>query len=211
MNHNSHQTINNLEEEHQQTIRKLNRETDWLAVFPEAKEAIITKTNEFLKEAEIHGSLLKQHLSPLQKANYQEFDKYFFEQLYTAKHAPHIVEAYQHILRWNRTVEKQQLTPTPQPTSTHRYTVTDSDIETAKNIPIDELFEQDGHQLKRSSFNFVTLCPFHDEKTPSCTLYTNDNQYHCFGCQAHGDTIEYVKQTRNLDFIQAVKYLINKP
>ena len=54
----------------------------------------------------------------------------------------------------------------------------------------------------------VGLCPFHNEKSGSFTLY--DDHYYCFGCQARGDAIEYVKQTEGLGFIDSLKFLANK-
>ena len=54
----------------------------------------------------------------------------------------------------------------------------------------------------------VGLCPFHNEKSGSFTLY--DDHYYCFGCQARGDAIEYVKQTEGLGFIDSLKFLAQK-
>lgn len=52
------------------------------------------------------------------------------------------------------------------------------------------------------------LCPFHDEKTPSFTIF--DNHYFCFGCRAHGDAIDYMRKTRGMGFMEALKYLADK-
>ncbi len=54
----------------------------------------------------------------------------------------------------------------------------------------------------------VGLCPFHNEKSGSFTLY--DDHYYCFGCQARGDAIEYIKQTEGLGFIDSLKFLAQK-
>ena len=54
----------------------------------------------------------------------------------------------------------------------------------------------------------VGLCPFHNEKSGSFTLY--DDHYYCFGCQARGDAIEYVRQTEGLGYIDSLKYLAQK-
>ena len=52
------------------------------------------------------------------------------------------------------------------------------------------------------------LCPFHEEKTPSFVIYTEDNQYHCFGCGVHGrGAISFIMQYKNLNFIGAINFL----
>lgn len=61
--------------------------------------------------------------------------------------------------------------------------------------------------LKKKGVNFVGLCPFHDEKTASFTVSTNKEIFHCFGCGATGDVIDFVQKYYNLDFLQAMKHL----
>ena len=53
--------------------------------------------------------------------------------------------------------------------------------------------------LIRSGSNYKCLCPFHSEKTPSCTVYTGTQSFYCFGCGAGGDVITFTKQIDNLD------------
>ena len=59
--------------------------------------------------------------------------------------------------------------------------------------------------LKRTGVNHKGLCPFHEEKTPSFTVYASS--FHCFGCGVHGDIIEFVKQYYQLDFVEALEKL----
>jgi DNA primase len=54
----------------------------------------------------------------------------------------------------------------------------------------------------------VGCCPFHAEKSPSFYIY--DDRYHCFGCKANGDAIEFVRQSQGLSFIETLKYLAGK-
>lgn len=51
----------------------------------------------------------------------------------------------------------------------------------------------------------MALCPFHNERHPSCKLY--EDHYYCFGCQAHGDVIRLVQELFGLRAIEAVKQL----
>lgn len=59
--------------------------------------------------------------------------------------------------------------------------------------------------LKRRGKNLVGLCPFHNEKTPSFTVYPESRSFYCFGCGAGGDVISFVRRMENLDYIEAVK------
>jgi DNA primase len=64
--------------------------------------------------------------------------------------------------------------------------------------------------LKRVGHRFQGLCPFHAEKTPSFSVNAEENLYYCFGCQAKGDVITFVRETEHLDFVGAVEYLATK-
>lgn len=61
--------------------------------------------------------------------------------------------------------------------------------------------------MKKAGVNFVCLCPFHNEKTPSCHIYTDSQSFYCFGCGAGGDVITFVRMAENLDYIESVKHL----
>lgn len=54
------------------------------------------------------------------------------------------------------------------------------------------------------------LCPFHNEKTPSFTIYTDSQSFYCFGCGAGGDAITFVRRIENLDYVEAVKVLADR-
>ncbi len=61
--------------------------------------------------------------------------------------------------------------------------------------------------LKRVGRRFQGLCPFHSERTPSFSVNAEEGLYYCFGCQAHGDAITFVRETEGLDFADAVERL----
>lgn len=61
--------------------------------------------------------------------------------------------------------------------------------------------------LKRRGKTLVGLCPFHNEKTPSFTVYPESRSFYCFGCGAGGDVISFVRRIDNLDYVEAVKAL----
>jgi len=64
--------------------------------------------------------------------------------------------------------------------------------------------------LKRRGKNLVGLCPFHNEKTPSFTVYPETASYYCFGCGAGGEVINFIRNIENLDFMEAVKLLADR-
>ncbi|SNT15673.1 DNA primase [Noviherbaspirillum humi] len=62
-------------------------------------------------------------------------------------------------------------------------------------------------QLKKGGANFMGLCPFHNEKSPSFTVSPTKQFYHCFGCGAHGTAIGFLIEFSGLGFVEAVKDL----
>ncbi|MCT0476979.1 DNA primase [Lactococcus cremoris] len=63
--------------------------------------------------------------------------------------------------------------------------------------------------LSRTGKNYIGLCPFHGEKTPSFNVNVEKGFYHCFGCGRSGDAIEFLKEYNQVGFIDAVKELAN--
>ena len=64
--------------------------------------------------------------------------------------------------------------------------------------------------LKRTGRDYICLCPFHNEKTPSCHIHPDKEFFHCFGCGAGGDVITFVMKYHNLDYWEAVKMLAER-
>jgi len=62
-------------------------------------------------------------------------------------------------------------------------------------------------QLKKGGANYMGLCPFHNEKSPSFTVSPTKQFYHCFGCGAHGTAIGFLIEYSGLGFVEAVKEL----
>jgi len=60
-------------------------------------------------------------------------------------------------------------------------------------------------QLRKVGKNYVGLCPFHTEKTPSFTISPDKQLYHCFGCGAGGNIFNFVMQFEKVSFFEAVK------
>ena len=64
--------------------------------------------------------------------------------------------------------------------------------------------------LKRSGSNYMGLCPFHSEKTPSFSVSPSKGIFKCFGCGVGGDVITFIMKRENLGFREAVEFLADK-
>ena len=64
--------------------------------------------------------------------------------------------------------------------------------------------------LKRAGSNFSGLCPFHNEKTPSFTVFPATKSCYCFGCGSGGDVITFIMRTENLDYVEALEFLAGR-
>ena len=65
-------------------------------------------------------------------------------------------------------------------------------------------------QLTRRGRNFLGLCPFHEEKTPSFNVNPDRQFYHCFGCGVGGDVFKFIQEIDRVTFVEAVKFLAER-
>ena len=68
-----------------------------------------------------------------------------------------------------------------------------------------DLLRQDGLKLQRVGSEWKTLCPFHDEKTPSLSIDPKKNLYYCFGCGAKGDAVTWLTDYRKMTMADALQ------
>lgn len=64
--------------------------------------------------------------------------------------------------------------------------------------------------LRRRGRTLSGLCPFHSEKSPSFTVYPENQSFYCFGCGAGGDVISFIRRIENLDYMEAVRLLAQR-
>jgi CHC2-type zinc finger protein len=74
-------------------------------------------------------------------------------------------------------------------------------------LPLVEEFQRDGHDLRKVGSRFVTKCPFHRERTPSCCVSPNKGRFHCFGCGVDGSVIDYHVLKRGITPAEAIAEL----
>lgn len=86
------------------------------------------------------------------------------------------------------------------------FLTTDEVNELKTSVNIADLISQ-YVALSRNGKNYLGLCPFHSEKTPSFNVNAEKGFYHCFGCGKSGDVIEFLKEYKQIGFVDAVKEL----
>lgn len=65
-------------------------------------------------------------------------------------------------------------------------------------------------KLQRAGASYKALCPFHEERSPSFVIQRGDSHYHCFGCGAHGDAIQFLMTHLRMSFVEAVEHLAER-
>jgi len=76
---------------------------------------------------------------------------------------------------------------------------------------ITETIRNEGINFKQRGRDLWACCPFHLDKHPSMKINMEQQTFHCWGCGAHGDVIDFIQKFHNLDFKDALKYLGMKP
>lgn len=89
-------------------------------------------------------------------------------------------------------------------------TYTKESLETLR-VKVDLIDLLSAHvDLKRQGAVYKALCPFHDEKSPSFSVQKGARHYHCFGCGAHGDAIQFLVEYQRMSFPEAVEALAER-
>ena len=88
--------------------------------------------------------------------------------------------------------------------------IKDASVEAVKEAARIVDVVSDRTQLRKQGARFVGRCPFHEERTPSFSVNADRGWYHCFGCGVGGDTIRFVRETHQLDFVGAVEWLAER-
>jgi len=146
--------------------------------FKENRDAALSVRNRLVKELTVYKPFLRQH----------PFNKYFM-----------MVDE-----RTNRVNEiDKYLNFTRQVGNDNADRITESDIERARQVPIESLYSF--AKVQRSSKTIKTCCPFHNDEKPSMVIYKDTNSFYCFSqCQVGGDAIAFLMKLEGLSFVEAV-------
>ncbi|MFH1622254.1 MAG: CHC2 zinc finger domain-containing protein [Candidatus Omnitrophota bacterium] len=174
-------------------------EIELLRIFREGKEIIPEKIYEWKS---IREKLFSEEVMPvLRKISDMKdsFSRWFCKEAYKSLVNPGFMEAVEQLARLDRL--KILTTNTKHSKNIINF---EQKKETAKQTPILSLYSF--QKLRKLGSRYAALCPFHNEKTSSFFIYPN-NTFHCFGCQAHGDVIDFIKLVKGCSFNEAIGQL----
>lgn len=170
------------------------------AIFPEAETVLQTKINEEYEVLKNELHLIKQGIEDEERRKDDDNTRWFLSEFRRYFIWPNIERAEKRIISHRRQLflAKEQ--------ERESGTISQSDIESAKMISIESMIE-----TKRSAGKRVYAhCPFHEDRTPSFVIYREQNTFHCFGCGAHGDVINFVMRKEQIKFRDAIRLLTGK-
>lgn len=185
------------EREWKKSLPKLN-DKELIEVFQVPKETLQEKLIEWQEDHDASTTEIKRKYSFVPQEN-----EWFFDIIFKHLEIPKLLVGEKHTLRL-----KRQLAIINGPTDGNyrRWQNMQELIAVAKTRPIHEL-ARSKLEIRPSGKNFVALCPFHNEKTPSCYFYTETNTFYCFGCQEGGDVITFIQHLYGVDFKEAVRMI----
>ena len=79
--------------------------------------------------------------------------------------------------------------------------------EIKNSVRLSEIIGKNVSLKRRDKSNYIALCPFHKEKTPSFNVSDDKGFFHCFGCGKNGDIFNYVMEIENITFVDSLKKL----
>jgi len=174
-----------------------------LEIFPEAKEIIPLKTKEYKLAVQEKENKVKEVLKKIYSFKTDYFSEWFFEEIVKVFMISEIGILEKKLFRLKRF---QCLLGSKN--EKNNWIKFEEKVEIARNFPIEEL-ARSKLKFKKAGESFVSLCPFHNEKTPSFYIYPDSNRFYCFGCQEKGDVISLTMALYDLEFKEAIEMLQN--
>lgn len=174
---------------------------DGLVITAQQKMTELLDRHDFLEQRRSNNVGVIQRVSD--QKNWDEFTEYFYTYLENT-HYTEVLYVHRWLKYWKKIYELAAKTQFEPVYFEKKDEITDEDVAKAKEYPIQELF--DGN-LRHSFGKLTGLCPFHEDSTPSFTIFENDNHFYCFGCNAWGDAIDFYMKTNHVSMIEAVKAL----
>lgn len=207
---NNKEWLKKAEKEWCMDIAKTQTDEYLVETFPETEETVVKKLEEYWQEAKELYKRLEYIRNVVDKIQTDPFSKWFFTQAQEYKEGTRLKWLYQAMRRLEKQkviFEKKKL----EKVLSKEYFKTK---EEKKRFDLDKMFNRerllvdiasyDGIALKQDGERHKALCPFHNEKTPSFFIYST-NWYHCFGCGAHGNFIDFLMEKRKYTFREALE------
>ncbi len=182
-------------------IKKIHiSDQELFEIFPEAKEVIPEKLKEWEQKKDEITDIIKKKLKIIQDKSAKN-NQWFWREWLKINEVEELANVDSHIARLKRQLALIN------GRKVFQNTITEEQIQTALNVPMQNLFNQ---KFRKSGGNLISLCPFHNEKSPSFYIYLKTNTCWCFGCQQGGNTIKSVRLLYGYSFREAIHYLIGK-
>jgi hypothetical protein len=185
--------IKELENEHYRSLKKYSIH-ELAEIFPEAKEVLkeqISETKKKLKSAFKRAK--KSYLHSLREPEVaflcEAATEIIFEEEIIVFEKRLRQLTYQYDCLIDKNIQEEII-----------------DIEALKErLDLKQIIEGYGFKLRKSGQSWLTLCPFHNERTPSFNVYKK--HFYCFGCQAHGDVFNFIQEIEKVNFKEALNKL----
>jgi CHC2 zinc finger len=175
------------------------KEDELLKIFPEAKEIIPEKIAEWEEATKELYETIKSELIKI-KLNYKDScTQQIHREFLKLTLGKELLKIDSHVARLKRILTISENKPQP------KGWINEMDVQKALLVPIESLISMN---LRKSGRSSIGLCPLHNEKTPSFHVYTDQNQFWCYGCNQGGNSIKFVMLLYGFTFIKAVKFLI---
>lgn len=177
-------------------------DAELLKIFPEAKDVILRNLRMYEKEKRELMQSFRNQIRLVRKKLPPDF-AWFADELvkWLSPISKRLLEVNRCLKRlerfsWYINPRKRKLRLLP--------------FEYLRTIPIEDVVSPYLETARRiGSDKIICLCPVHSESNPSFYIYLSTNTFHCFGCQAHGDGIDFIQKIRGCSLKEAAEYLIN--
>lgn len=176
-------------------------DTELVAMFGDTLDTMDDTIAELKYQRKLLVKEIKRRIEPY--AHRDDADAYFAR--FCIKHflIEKLVKIEESLFRIERLRRKKNQSPVRP-----KKGLTDAEIERARNMPIAQIAELHIGKLRKAGKNYMARCPFHEDNSPSFTLYSDSNKFYCFGCQAKGDVIAFIQRLLQCDFKTAIYSLI---
>lgn len=176
---------------------------DIIEAFPEECATLLPKR---IKELEKQLLKVRDFVRELPVSGFDSKTQHFIIACLKVKYGQPI-ESLQKLKSLLKTYKKFKKDEQKHPLEPRSQLITANMIDRAKQKPIETLYS---FSKIRGRQRLTAECPFHTgDRTPSFTIYRNSNTFHCFACQLSGDSIKFYMLLNKVQFIEAVRSLIN--